>query len=52
MITKRKEGYFIAALEAHPSLKVNNQALGDSAVKLNNNDRLLIDNTPMQFFLE
>lgn len=52
MITKRKDGYFIAALENHPSLKVNNKPLGESIVKLNDNDRLVIDNTPMQFFLD
>jgi hypothetical protein len=50
VISRRRDGYFIAALENHPSLKVNNQPLGNSAIKLNNNDRIVIDNTPMQFF--
>jgi hypothetical protein len=50
IISKRKDGYFISALENHPSLKVNNQPLGDNALKLNHNDKIVIDNTPMQFF--
>lgn len=50
IISKRKDGYFISALESHPSIKVNNQPLGDSTLKLENNDRIVIDNTPMQFF--
>ncbi|MGR8936050.1 MAG: FHA domain-containing protein [Gammaproteobacteria bacterium] len=50
IISKRKDGYFISALEGHPSLKVNNQPLGDNTFKLNNNDKIVIDNTPMQFF--
>lgn len=50
VITKRKDGYFISALESHPSLKVNNQPIGDSTLKLENNDRIVIDNTPLQFF--
>lgn len=50
IISKRKDGYFISALESHPSLKVNNQPLGDSTIKLHNNDRITIDNTPMQFY--
>lgn len=50
VISKRKDGYFISALESHPSLKVNNQPLGDSILKLNHNDKIVIDNTPMQFY--
>lgn len=50
VISKRKDGYFISALDTHPSLKLNNQPLGDSSIKLNNNDRVVIDNTPMLFF--
>lgn len=50
IISKRKDGYFISALESHPSIKVNNQPLGDSTLKLEDNDRIILDNTPMQFF--
>jgi hypothetical protein len=50
VISKRKDGYFISALENHPSLKVNNRPLGDSTLKLSDNDKIVIDNTPMQFF--
>ena len=51
VITKRKEGYFISALEGDNSLTVNKQPLGDKTLKLNDNDLVVIDNNPMQFFI-
>ena len=51
VITKRKEGFFISALENDISLTVNHQPIGDSTLKLNQNDLVTIDNNPMQFFI-
>jgi len=50
IITRRKDGYFISALETHSSLMVNNRPLNDRIVKLQNNDTLVIDNTALMFF--
>lgn len=52
VIARRKDGYFVSALEEHEGLAVNNQALGGSIVKLHNHDVLVVDKTPLQFFLE
>lgn len=51
VIARRREGYFISALETENDLKVNSQILDDSTIKLSNNDLVVIDNTTMQFFL-
>lgn len=50
VITRRKEGYFISALENDLAMTVNNEPIGDKTVKLNSNDIIVIDNTSMQFF--
>lgn len=50
VISRRKEGYFISALEINSGMTVNNQPLGEKTVKLNNNDTIVIDNTTLQFF--
>lgn len=52
VIARRKEGYFVSALQEHDGLIVNNQPLGDRIVKLNNNDVIVVDKTPMQFFMD
>lgn len=52
VIARRKEGYFLSALQGHDGLAVNNQPLGDRTVQLQNNDVIVVDNTSMQFFLE
>lgn len=52
VIARRKDGFFVSALEAHVSLTVNNRPLADHAVHLQNNDIIVIDKTSMQFFLE
>lgn len=50
VIAKRKEGYFVSALENNASLAINKTPLGDNTVKLNNNDIIVVDNATMQFF--
>lgn len=51
-IAKRKDGYYISSLENNDLLIVNNNPLRDQTIKLTDNDQVLIDNTPMQFFLD
>lgn len=51
VISRRKEGYFIAALENKNQITVNNQPLNDNSLKLSNNDVIVIDGTSLQFFL-
>ncbi len=51
IISKRKEGYYISALESHQSQKVNQQPLGDQSIRLNNYDIISLEDTSMQFFL-
>lgn len=52
VIAHRKEGYFISALQENATLAVNQQPLGDKIVKLHNADVIVVDNIPMQFFLD
>lgn len=50
VITKRKDGYFVSALENIGKLEVNNKPIENSYVKLNNNDMLTINQVSLQFF--
>lgn len=52
VIARRKDGYYLSALQGHEGLMVNKQSLGDKTVRLQHNDIIEIDKTPMQFFLE
>lgn len=52
VISRRKDGYYVSALQAHEGLALNQEALGDRTVRLKNNDILTIDKTPLQFFME
>ncbi|MGY6277220.1 FHA domain-containing protein [Methylomonas sp. MgM2] len=52
VISRRKDGYHLSALQGHDGLKLNYQPLGDRTVLLQNNDVITVDNTPMQFFKE
>lgn len=52
IISKRKEGYFLSALETDPTLKINDKLLDDETFKLSNNDLVTIDDTAMQFFIQ
>ena len=50
-IARRKDGYFISALENNGTITINNQPLNNNSLKLNPNDVIVIDGTSMQFFL-
>lgn len=52
VIARRKDGYYVSALQSHDSLELNKQPLGDRTVLLKNADVIEIDNIPMQFFME
>ena len=52
VIARRKEGYFISALEENENLAVNKHPLDNKIVKLKHNDVIMVDNIPMQFFLD
>lgn len=52
VIARRKDGYYISALQGHDGLALNREPLGDRTVLLQNNDVIVVDKTPMQFFLE
>ncbi|MGZ8944104.1 MAG: FHA domain-containing protein [Methylococcaceae bacterium] len=51
VIAKRKDGYFVSALENSERITVNNKPLNNDSLKLNHNDVLVINNTSLQFFL-
>lgn len=51
IITRRSEGYFVSTLEPDDTIKVNDKPLGEQTIHLKNNDIILIDNMPMQFFM-
>ncbi|MFA5982725.1 MAG: FHA domain-containing protein [Methylococcaceae bacterium] len=50
-IAKRKEGFFISALEESETISVNNQPINGASRRLQNNDMIIIDNTSLQFFM-
>ncbi|MGR8929247.1 MAG: FHA domain-containing protein [Gammaproteobacteria bacterium] len=52
VIARRRDGYYVSALQGHESLKINKEPLGDRTVLLQNNDVVEVDKMPMQFFLE
>ncbi len=52
VIARRKDGYYVSALQGNEGLILNNEPLGDRTVLLQANDVLEVDRTPMQFFLE
>ena len=51
VISKRKDGYYVSALENKGVLKINGAPLGENNIKLNNNDVIDINHTSLQFFL-
>mgnify|MGYP000193826882 FL=1 len=52
VITRRKEGYFISMLEVNDEIKINGAELADQTLLLKNDDMLIIDKIPMQFFMD
>lgn len=50
-IAKRKDGYFISALENVGKITVNNMPLDNNYLKLNPNDIVVINNVALQFFM-
>ncbi len=52
VISRRKDGYYVSALQGHEGLILNQESLGDKTVRLKDNDVITIDKTPMQFFME
>jgi hypothetical protein len=52
VITRRKEGYFISMLEENDEIKINGAKLADQTLLLQNDDMLIIDKIPMQFFMD
>jgi len=52
VISRRKDGYYLSALQGHDNLSINKQPLGDRTVLLQHNDVIDVEKTPMQFFLE
>jgi len=52
VIARRKDGYYVSALQGHDGLMVNRELLGERSVQLQNNDVIQIEKIPMQFFLE
>lgn len=51
-ISKRKEGYYISALESKGVMTLNGKPLGNHYLKLNNNDIIVINKTALQFFFD
>jgi len=52
VIARRKDGYFLSALQGHEGLAINDEPLGDRTVQLQRNDVIVVDSTSMQFFLD
>ena len=52
VIARRKDGYYVSALQSHDGLLLNKEELGERTVQLQSNDVLQIEKTPMQFFME
>jgi pSer/pThr/pTyr-binding forkhead associated (FHA) protein len=52
VIARRRDGYYVSALQSHDGLLLNRHSLEESTVLLRNGDVLQIDKTPMQFFMD
>jgi len=50
-IVKRKDGYFVSALEHTHAIILNGHPLGNISAQLNDNDILVVGNTSLQFFM-
>ena len=52
IISRRKDGFFISALESSPSMKVNNSEIGENTIKLNKDDIVELNDVSMMFYSE
>lgn len=52
VIARRKDGYYVSALQSHEGLLLNKQEIGERTVQLQRDDVLQIEKTPMQFYME
>lgn len=52
VIEKKNNAYFVSLLKNKGKITLNHQPLSDNALKINHQDVLTIDNTPLQFFSE
>lgn len=52
VIARRKDGYYVSALQGNDDLSVNKQPLGDQTLLLKNNDIIEVDKIPMLFFIQ
>lgn len=50
VIAKRKDGYFVSALEGGNLIKINTSLIEDNSIKLSDGDIVEINKTSMQFF--
>ena len=50
VISRRKDGFHVSALENPEKLEVSNQPVGKNSVKLSDNDIITINDVSMQFF--
>lgn len=51
VIAKRKDGFYIASLDADAQIKLNGQRIGEKSFKLNKGDMVEIDQIELQFFV-
>ena len=52
IIARRKDGYYVSALQGHENLSINRHPIGNQTLQLQDKDIIQLDKTPMQFFLE
>lgn len=52
VIAKRKDGFFISALEDGSAIKVNRTPINDNIVKLSHGDKIDVDSSSLKFFAE
>lgn len=50
IISKRRDGYFFSPLACDHSMTINQEPVKETAVRLNDNDLVVVDKVPMKFF--
>lgn len=51
IISKRNDGFFLSPLVSDHSMTINHEPVKEAAVKLNNDDLVVVDAIPMKFFI-